>query len=64
MNNTNETQEKALPEMLTIRQAAKRGNLTENALRNLVNAGKIPCVKSGNRSLINYDKLVEFLNNL
>ncbi len=55
---------KSMPEMLTIRQAAQRGILSENALRNLVKQGKIPCVKSGNRVLINYPKLIEFLKSL
>ena len=49
---------------LTIRQVAKTGLLGESTLRRLVKEGKIPCIKSGNRNLINYPLLKEQLFNL
>lgn len=36
--------------------------LTLNALRVLVKSEKIPSVKSGRKTLINYDALIEYLN--
>lgn len=35
--------------------------LTLNALRTIVRQGKIPCMKSGRKTLINYDALLEYL---
>ena len=50
------------PRMLTIRQVAREGVLSECALRRLERAGKLPCIYSGTRCLINYGKLLEQLN--
>lgn len=50
------------PKMLTIRQVAATGILSESALRTLVKAGKIKVVYVGNRALINYKQLVKQLN--
>ena len=52
------------PKMMTIRQVAATGLLPEYALRQLVKQGKIPCLQVGNRTLINYSRLVEMLNQL
>jgi excisionase family DNA binding protein len=49
------------PEMLTIRQAAKRGILPERTLRRLVSQGKIPVVHSGKVAYVNYTLLCEQL---
>ena len=46
----------------TIRQTARTGIISENRLRVLVAQGKIPGVYSGNRFMVNYDQLVELLN--
>lgn len=46
------------PEMLTIRQCAARGVLTEWALRRLVSQKKIPILRSGRTQYINYDRLL------
>ena len=37
--------------------------MTLSGLRRLVNTGYIPCVRIGRRILINYDALIEYLNN-
>ncbi|MBE6614784.1 MAG: DNA-binding protein [Ruminococcaceae bacterium] len=59
MNNTTTTK----PKMLTIKETAKTGILSEWALRGLVKQGKIPGIYVGNRFLINYDRLCDWLNN-
>lgn len=54
--------EKTIPKFLTIRQTAATGILPENLLRSWEKQGRLPCVYSGRRCLINFDKLVEQLN--
>ena len=51
-------------EMLTIRQAADRGPLTEYTLRLMAKQGELPCIYAGNRCLINYDRLLTMLDGL
>lgn len=50
--------------MMTIRQIAKLGILSENAIRRLVKEKKIPVMYSGNRCLINYKTFLEYLDTL
>lgn len=52
------------PNMLTIREIAKKGLLSEHALRILLKEGKLPAIYVGCKALINYDKLCEQLENL
>ncbi|MGN8755250.1 hypothetical protein [Blautia sp. HCP3S3_C4] len=52
------------PTMMTIREIAKTGLLSEHALRLLLKEGKLPAIYVGNKALINYDKLCEQLHNL
>lgn len=52
------------PQMLTIRQTAATGILPEHALRQMEKQGKLPCIYSGRKCLINYSRLLEQLNNL
>ena len=59
-----ETQSKKIPTMKTIRQTAATGILPEHAIRQLVKQNKIPCLKIGNKTLINYEKLCAMLNEL
>lgn len=54
----------AKPRMLTIRQIAREGILTEHALRLLLKAGKLPAFYIGSKALINFDKLLELLSGL
>lgn len=49
------------PRMMTIREIAKTGLLPENALRTMVKNGKAPHIRVGCKALINYDKLVQML---
>lgn len=57
-------EEKQAPRMMTIREVAKTGILTEYTLRRLVKQGKIPHIMCGNRAMINYDRLVDMLRTL
>lgn len=50
------------PRMLTIREAAREGPLTEYALRLLLKQGKLPGVQIGTKFLLNYDRLLLQLN--
>ncbi len=50
------------PKMLTIKETARTGILSEWALRGLVKQGKIPGIYVGNRFLVNYDRLCDWLN--
>lgn len=52
------------PRMVTIRQAARLGPLSEYTLRILEKQKKLPCIYSGRRCLINYDRLLEMLGGL
>lgn len=52
------------PQMLSIRQIAKTGIMSEHALRVLEKEGKLLCLYIGNRCLINYGRLLEQLNSL
>jgi DNA-binding transcriptional MerR regulator len=52
------------PKMMTIRQVAATGVLSEYTLRLLEKQGKLPCLYSGRRCLVNYDRLLEQLNHL
>lgn len=50
------------PRMLTIRQAAQEGPLTEYALRLLLKQQKLPGVFIGSKFLVNYDRFIGQLN--
>lgn len=45
----------------SIREAAKRGPLSEYCLRLMLKQGKLPGVFSGKKFLVNYDRLLEQL---
>ena len=51
------------PTMLTIKEAAKQSGLAQHYLRQLCISGKIVFVRAGNKYLINYDMLIDYLNN-
>ena len=50
------------PRMRTIRQAAQEANVPEHWLRQAVKDGRIVHVTAGRKVLVNYDKLLEYLN--
>ena len=63
------TSSKPLPRMRVAAECFKMikhedpaSRISLHYIRQLSNSGAIPTVKSGNRLLINYDKLIEYLN--
>lgn len=52
------------PTMMTIREIARTGLMSEHALRMMLKAGKLPAIFIGRKALINYDKLCEELQAL
>ncbi|MEA4973655.1 hypothetical protein SDC9_98017 [bioreactor metagenome] len=56
--------ENTQPAMMTIREIARTGLLSEHALRIMLKAGKLPAIYIGNKALINYGKLCEQLTSL
>ena len=50
--------------MMTVRQVAKTGMISEYALRQLIKQGKIPCIALEHKVLINFDAFVEQLRQL
>ena len=59
-----ETMEVQKPRMMTIREIARTGLMSEHALRLLLKAGKLPAIFIGKKALINYDKLCAQLQEL
>ena len=55
---------KEQPNMMTVREIARTGLLSEHALRIMLKAGKLPAIFIGKEALINYDKLCEQLSAL
>lgn len=58
------TTNEKIPRMMTIRETAKTGILPETALRRLAAENRLPALKIGNRLLVNYDRLVQMLDEL
>ena len=58
------TENKTMPQMMTIRQIAATGILSEHAIRMLVKAGKIPHLTVGKKVLINLDTVLKMLESL
>ena len=52
------------PTMMTIREIAGTGLMSEHTLRMMLKAGKLPAIFIGKKALINYDKLCEELQAL
>lgn len=58
------SQEQKIPKFMTIREVARTGILSEHLLRDMEKKGELPCLYAGKKCLINFDKLIEQLNNL
>ena len=52
------------PRMMTIREIASTGLLSEHVLRLMLKEGKLPAIYIGKKALINYDRLCEELQSL
>ena len=50
--------------MMTVRELAKTGILTEHAIRLMLKQNKLPVLYIGKKALINYEKTVEMLQSL
>ncbi len=53
-----------IPRFMTIREVASTGILPEYALRCMEKRGELPCIYSGRKCLINYDRFIDQLSNL
>lgn len=53
-----------VPRFMSIREVARTGLLSEYTLRLMEKQKQLPCVYTGKKCLINFDKLVEQLNSL
>lgn len=51
-----------IPRFMSIREVARTGLLSEYTLRLMEKQKKLPCVYTGRKCLINFDRLVEQLN--
>lgn len=51
-----------VPQMLTINETAERSGLSKHYLRELCKKSLIVCVRAGVKYLINFEKLIEYLN--
>lgn len=51
-----------VPRFMSIREVAKTGLLSEYTLRLMEKQKQLPCVYTGKKCLVNFDKLVEQLN--
>ncbi|MCI8533059.1 MAG: helix-turn-helix domain-containing protein [Lachnospiraceae bacterium] len=57
-------EEKKVPEMLTIKEVARRTGLSYDFIRKMCLLGKIVHIRIGSKYLINMGKLVDFLNGM
>ena len=48
----------------TIRETVTKTGLSERYIRKLKSDGKLPCVMSGNRSLVTVPQLIELMNKI
>jgi len=51
-----------IPRMMTIREVARTGVMSEYTLRAMVKQGHVPCVKVGVKVLINFELFCAMLN--
>ena len=58
MNNTIEM----IPEMITLRDASGRIGISYDWLRKLCLQGKLVHIRAGSKYLVNFGKLIEYLN--
>lgn len=59
MDNNNRT-----PKLMTIREVAKTGILSEYTLRLLHKQGKLPCIELPRKTLVNYTALMQQIQDL
>ena len=52
------------PVFMTIKEVSRTGIIREYTLRQMVKQGKVPCIYSGKRCLINFPRFLEMLNSM
>lgn len=52
-----------IPEMVTIREAAKRTGLSYDCIYKLIQAGEIVYFRAGKKYFVNFGRFCEYLNN-
>ncbi len=60
------SQVKSIPLMLTINELAQKckgSGITPYRIRQMALEGTIPCIRAGNKILINADRFADYLNN-
>lgn len=62
MDNRNQIEMGGYPEMISLREAARRTGLSYGAIRQMINQQKLSCLKVGKKFLINAYELLELLN--
>lgn len=55
-------EQKPIPEMITIRETAKRSGIRYEAIRQMCKTGKITYIMVGAKYLINWDRFIDYLN--
>ena len=50
-----------IPKMMTIREIARTGLLSEHALRLLTKQGKLPALYINSKALLDYNTVVEYI---
>lgn len=53
-----------IPKMMTIREIARTGLLSEHALRLLTKQGKLPALYINSKALLDYNTVVEYIKRL
>ena len=53
-----------IPKMMTIREIARTGLLSEHALRLLTKQGKLPALYINSKALLDYNTVVEYIRRL
>ncbi len=54
----------SIPKMMTIREIARTGLLSEHALRLYTEQGKIPALYINSKALLDYNTVVEYIRRL
>ena len=52
------------PRLMTVRQIARTGIISEGALRRMIKEGVVKPLYSGNRALLNFNMVCTTINNL
>ena len=51
-----------VPKLMTIREVAATGVISEHCLRNMVKEGQIPVIYAGRKALVNFKTFCDYIN--